>query len=114
MDYSTEHKSGQPSEKQAVFSSASKLIRHQCPDLLKRVLRNASTHDEWPLSDKDKQKLLQLLEEKERIVVSSFMFHLQKNLDSFEKSGASPLRVVPRVDSSQNTGIYAQFNESLM
>ena len=114
MDHSTEHHSSPTSEKLAVFHAAGELIQEKLPTLLRRVLRDTSDHEQWDLDDKEKQKFLKLLDDKERIVVSSFMFQLKQNLDHFEKSGATHLRIVPRAETNKNQGLYSSFNESLM
>ena len=114
MDHSTEHQATATSEKLAVYRTTCELIHELLPTLLRRTLRDTSDHEQWNLDDKEKQKFLKILDDKERIVISSFMFQLKQSIDSFEKSGANHLRIVPRAESSNNHGLFAFFNESLM
>ncbi len=114
MDHSTDHQTTPPSEKLAVYRSTCELIQELLPTLLRRTLRDTTDHEQWDLDDKEKQKFLKLLDNKERIVISSFMFQLKQSLEGFEKSGANHLRIVPRAETSNNHGLFAFFNESLM
>ena len=72
-----------------IFADTVSLSKNRITDMLQRMIDSAGDYHGWSLSDQDGNRVVKLIQHKQRILCSAFTFQLRKHFLEFEESNKS-------------------------